>query len=306
MKKTAGPARGAVNVPAAMLWQEPGRFRDYDHLILGRNNNPAAWVEGMDVKRRLWLVGKTGTMVIYGEPLIILDRRDEWLQVAAVEQKTSLHEYGYPGWIPAVQVAENNAYVNALAGLPRIAVTQKTGRLYSDPELTVTAGEVSYMTTLPLLEARKGVVAVRLPGGGTGYLQRKDVKKNREMTFSRQAIVGEAVRFMDLPYLWAGTASYGFDCSGFTMRLYQSQGVVIPRDAEDQAASGLAVARQDLLPGDLVFFADPKGRDRVHHVGMYAGGGMMVHAPNSKSQVRTDVVDSGSYGEEYYGARRYA
>ncbi|KUK82381.1 MAG: putative membrane protein, partial [Pelotomaculum thermopropionicum] len=142
--------------------------------------------------------------------------------------------------------------------------------------------------------------------GGTGYLRRNDVKKTREVTFSRQAIVDEAARFMGLPYLWSGTASYGFDCSGFTMRLYQSQGVAIPRDADDQAARGVAVARQDLLPGDLVFFAARKGRDRVHHVGMYAGGGMMIHAPNSKSPVRTDAVDSGKYGEEYHGAGRYA
>ncbi len=306
MKKTASLARGAVNVPAAMLWQEPGRLRDYDNLILQQKNDPAAWAGGMDVKMRLWLVGKTGTMVLYGEPLIILDRRGEWLKVAAVEQKTSLHENGYPGWIPAVQVAENDAYVNELAGLPGVVVAKKTGRLYANPELSGAAEEVSYMTTLPLLEEREGVVTVRLPGGGTGYLDRNDVKKTREITFSRQAIVDEAVKFMDLPYLWAGTASYGFDCSGFTMRLYQSQGVALPRDAGDQAAGGVAVARQDLLPGDLVFFATGGGRGRVHHVGMYTGGGMMIHAPNSKSTVRADAVDGGNYGAEYRGARRYA
>lgn len=303
---SAGLERGAVNVPAAMLWKEPGRVREYDDLILQEKNDPAAWAGGMDSNMRLWLVGKAETMVLYGEPVVILDRRGEWLKVAAMDQKTSLNEYGYPGWVPAVQVARSGIYIKELENLPSVVVSKKTSRLYSNPDLSGDVGEVSYMTRLPLLEERGRAAMVRLPDGGTGYFDRNDIKKSRELAFSREGIVNEARQFLGLPYLWAGTASYGFDCSGFTMRLYQSQGVSIPRDADEQAAAGMKISRQDLQPGDLVFFAANNGSGQIHHVGLYIGGGMMIHSPNSKSSVRIDAVDSGSYGKEYWGARRYA
>ncbi|MCL6634918.1 MAG: C40 family peptidase [Peptococcaceae bacterium] len=301
-----GEQWGAVNVPATVLWSEPGQLREYDGLILQEKNDPAAWAAGMDVEMRLWLVGRAETMALYGEPVVILEQRDGWLKVAAAEQRTTLNQYGYPGWVPAAHIARSEVYLAERRSLPAVLVMKKTAGLYADPELTVALGGVSYMTRLPLLEEREGAVAVRLPGGGTGYLAREDVKKAGELTFSRSGIVDQARQFLELPYLWAGTSAYGFDCSGFTMRLYQSQGIAIPRDADEQAREGLAVARRDLLPGDLVFFAAKGGRGQIHHVGMYAGGGMMIHAPNSGSRVRVEAVDGGAYGEEYWGARRYA
>ncbi|MHB8985553.1 MAG: C40 family peptidase, partial [Eubacteriales bacterium] len=109
-----------------------------------------------------------------------------------------------------------------------------------------------------------------------------------------------------LPYLWGGTSSYGFDCSGFTFRILQSQGLSIPRDADEQAREGVPVVKENLRPGDLLFFAAKEGRGQIHHVGIYSGGGRMVHAPDSSSSVREEEYDAGAYGEEYWGARRYA
>ncbi len=303
---TDDPGRGAVRVAVTVLWHEPGQARDYDTAILKENNDPAGWAGGMDTAMRLWLVGKAETMALLGEPVVILERRGEWIKVAAEEQRTTLNDLGYPGWVPASHIVSSELFNKELKDLPNAVVTDKTAGIYKDSGLTDLLAEVCYMTRLPLLGEGEQTVSVRLPGGDAGYLSRGSIKKASDLCFSRAGIVDEAKKFLDLRYVWAGTVSYGFDCSGFTMRLYQSQGISIPRDADEQAMEGTYVAREDLLPGDLVFFAAKGGLGQVHHVGMYIGNDMMIHSPNSSSAVTIQAIDSGTYGEEYWGASRYA
>ncbi|HMC38552.1 MAG TPA: C40 family peptidase, partial [Acidimicrobiales bacterium] len=114
----------------------------------------------------------------------------------------------------------------------------------------------------------------------------------------------EARRFLGLQYLWAGTSSFGFDCSGLTYTVYRQFGVTLPRDAADQARAGGPVARADLRPGDLVFFAFD-GRT-VDHVGIYAGNGLMIDAPHTGAAIETVPLWSPDLSPYYAGARRYA
>jgi cell wall-associated NlpC family hydrolase len=74
--------------------------------------------------------------------------------------------------------------------------------------------------------------------------------------------------------------------------------------AADQAQVGIGIARQDLQPGDVVFFADASGY--VHHDGIYVGNGMFVHAPHTGAVVRVQSLDTPRYAAQYAGARRYA
>ena len=99
-----------------------------------------------------------------------------------------------------------------------------------------------------------------------------------------------------------GTSGFGFDCSGFTHLVYAMHGVTIPRDADAQAVAGTPVARADLQPGDLVFFAS---KGVVHHVGIYVGGNMMLHAPQTGGVVSVVSLAAQPYASEYAGARRY-
>jgi cell wall-associated NlpC family hydrolase len=80
--------------------------------------------------------------------------------------------------------------------------------------------------------------------------------------------------------------------------IYRRFGIGMPRDADRQALHGVPVARSNLKPGDLVFFADSNGV--VHHVGIYAGEGMMVESPRTGERVRVAPLRRG-----YAGARRY-
>jgi len=296
----------AVNVPVAVLWVEPGAKRAYDELILAADTHPAAWAEGMDDEMRLWLVGKVETQVLFGERLAILDRRGDWLKVAAAEQLTAQESRGYPGWLPAVQVSCDAAYLLEQEQLPQVAVTAAKTALYRDSAATAVMTELSYQTRLPRLAVcGESSITARLPDGGTGYLLPVATSEVGEIVFRPENLAVEARRFLGLRYLWGGTSAYGFDCSGFALRIYQSQGVRIPRDADEQARGGAPVSRNDLICGDLLFFAGENGKGAVHHVGIYAGDGLMIHAPNSRSAVRQEPFGSGVYGDEYSGARRY-
>lgn len=295
----------AVNVAAAMLWTEPGPKRDHDRLILGAATEPAAWADGLDEEMRLWLVGKVESQLLYGERVIVLERAGEWLRVAAAEQATGRDGRGYPGWLPAAQVAADESFLAAAASRPRAAVTAAKCYLYADEAGRETLAELSWQTTLPLLAAEGAMLAVRRPDGGVGYLPRAAAAPLSPAPFDGARLLAEARMFAGLRYVWGGTSAWGFDCSGFALRLYQSQGIAIPRDANEQAAAGTAVAAGELAAGDLLFFAGPGGQGDIHHVGVYAGGTTMIHAPNSRSAVREEDFSTGTYGAEYWGARRY-
>lgn len=112
-----------------------------------------------------------------------------------------------------------------------------------------------------------------------------------------QQAVGRALDQVGDPYVWGATGPDSFDCSGLMWWSYDGVGIDLPRVSRDQAAGGgVPVAIEDLLPGDLVFFAaaawDP---GVVHHVGMYVGDGLMVDAPRPGEYVRVEAVSAAGY-----------
>jgi cell wall-associated NlpC family hydrolase len=107
-------------------------------------------------------------------------------------------------------------------------------------------------------------------------------------------VVDYALKFLGTPYVWAGSSPSGFDCSGFTMYVYRHFGISLPHSSSMQSGYGVAVARADLQPGDLVFYYSP-----IHHVGLYIGGGKMVNAAGTGKGVRIDYIWS-----SYNSARR--
>ena len=121
----------------------------------------------------------------------------------------------------------------------------------------------------------------------------------------RNEIVETAERFLGLPYQWGGSsAEGGFDCSGLTMAVYQLNGLDLPRTSRDQYAVGTPVERTELAKGDLVFFAI-KGREKVSHVGVYAGEDRFIHAPGKGKTIRFDSLSDRYYMARYVGARKY-
>jgi cell wall-associated NlpC family hydrolase len=110
-------------------------------------------------------------------------------------------------------------------------------------------------------------------------------------------VVGIAMRYLGVPYVWGGASPRGFDCSGLVMYVYAQVGVSLPHYTGAQWNAGVPVSRGDLQPGDLVFF------DGLGHVGIYIGGGQFIHAPHTGTVVQISSL-SGWYAATYVGARR--
>jgi peptidoglycan DL-endopeptidase CwlO len=133
--------------------------------------------------------------------------------------------------------------------------------------------------------ARRRADARSYGGGGGGGWDYGDPARA-----PRSGVVQIALKYLGRPYVWGASGPNSFDCSGFTMFVYAQVGVRLPHSSRAQIGSGSRVSRANLQPGDLVFFGSP-----IHHVGMYIGGGKMVHSPHSGDVVSIDPMDRSDY-----------
>lgn len=108
------------------------------------------------------------------------------------------------------------------------------------------------------------------------------------------------------PYVWGGASpTTSFDCSGLVLWAYQQAGVTLPRTAQQQFDATARLSPGQLQPGDLVFFARTYlSTDRITHVGLYLGNGLMLNAPTEGDVIREMPVFSGFWGAHYAGAGR--
>ncbi len=168
---------------------------------------------------------------------------------------------------------------------------------------------------------RKHFAGVVLPSGKTGYVPAGDVAvfykwaKDRKERASdpdgfRKDLLATGHRFLGVPYMWGGTSIKNVDCSGFTRSTYFANGVLLPRNASQQARIGEDIRIfsdngdvdwKELLPGDLLFWgraATDSTKERITHVGMYIGEGRFIH---SAQVVRINSLDSSA--PDFYSRR---
>jgi cell wall-associated NlpC family hydrolase len=110
-------------------------------------------------------------------------------------------------------------------------------------------------------------------------------------------VVGIAMQYLGTPYVYGGASPAGFDCSGFVMYVFAQIGVSLPHNAAAQYGYGSPVSRDQLQPGDLVFF------DGLGHDGIYVGGNAFIHSPHTGDVVKISSM-TGWYASTYVGARR--
>ena len=111
-------------------------------------------------------------------------------------------------------------------------------------------------------------------------------------------VVGIAMQYLGVPYVWGGASPSGFDCSGLIMYVYAQVGVSLPHHAASQYGMGTAVSKDQLQAGDLVFF------NGLGHMGIYIGGGQFIHAPHSGDVVKISSLSDSWYARTWVGARR--
>ncbi len=225
--------------------------------------DPHVWPTAtITLSQRLSLVGHMPTQVLYGERVRVIARQGGWTKIAVPDQPSPLDARGYPGWVRSWQLGP--------AFAAPLVVTTKVAKL---PNGT----QIGFGSQVP---------AGMLPAAAT-----------RKLPVTRVGIVQTAEQFLGLHYLWGGLSRWGYDCSGLTWAAYRAHGITIPRDADAQFAAGRPVSLRQMLPGDLLFYEHPV----VGHVAMYIGGGKMIEAPNSRSEVRIVPVRT----SDFRGVRRY-
>ena len=247
------------------------------------------------------------SQALLGQTVGVLEAWGDFLRVRTPD--------AYEGWLPVRSVLP---YASAAA--PRYArqgrvveVTSLVANVYRDADVTTARpSRVAPLTTRLEVKAdgpSERWLALRLPDGATGWIQRGDVKPVDPAAAPKRGtpeeIVATARRFLGVPYLWGGMSAHGLDCSGFVGQVYRAAGVVLPRDADLQFEDPTAapVERDALQPGDLVFF----GRDAKHvsHVGLSLGGARFLNATTWQVPVvREDTLDDPHWSSIYQGARR--
>lgn len=296
-----------VQVAISNLWATPDKVRQLDEPSLTVPVEVDKWLTTMDqegIEGRLGLLGRLESQLLYGEPVQVMEEKNGWKRVCCLEQVSPKDPRGYPGWIPASQLTTQQKYADAWSQGPYAYVTVPRTDLVKN-----TTGEkisLSYMTKLPWVREEKEKVHVLTPEGTIGQIPTDHVKVAHQLPITTPHERVDATRqFLGLPYLWGGTSSHGFDCSGFMFRIFAAGGIPIPRDASVQAQYGENIPLDHIQPGDLLFFAYKQGRGRIHHVGMYIGDGSFIHSPRTGQPIKVNRLTDSPYGEELCVARRY-
>ncbi|SMO49734.1 NlpC/P60 family protein [Melghirimyces algeriensis] len=287
--------------PFVNLWLDPEQVREIDQPSLVHPINAKEWLS-MTPSERRGLVGRLESQILYGEPVQVLEEKNGWCHVCVPDQLSPKHSLGYPGWVPSCQLTfdiqyhhnwKQNTLVQVIAN--RSILTMDSGR-----KLTI-----SFMTKLPIMDDCEQEVVVLSPDGQTGRLPKSDITFVRRQKASPEYRIRMAKKFLGLSYLWGGTSSFGFDCSGMMYRIFEAGEIQIPRDASVQAQYGKPVEREKLTPGDLVFFAYDEGKGSIHHVGMYIGEHSFIHSPQTGQPVRINLLSDEPYHSEFCKGTRY-
>ncbi len=220
------------------------------------------------------------SQAIYGTTVGVVEEQGEWVKVRTPGDD-------YTGWVTrsALTAAANPPYASSGK---TVEVRNLAAHIYRETDVTKHAP----LLTVPF-ETRLEVVSeapnserwlqVRLVDGQLAWIQQGDIRaEQKRLTIAETIALSR--HFLGLPYTWGGRSSFGYDCSGFVQMLMRQRGYSIPRDAQPQAEwSGFrAVARNQLRPGDLLYFGKPGD---ITHTGMYIGHGLFINATTHERPV---------------------
>jgi gamma-D-glutamyl-L-lysine dipeptidyl-peptidase len=255
------------------------------------------------------------TQAMMGMVVELLKKRGGWYYVQMPDN--------YLGWLEgSAMKVTNEAGVVSWKSATKVIVTTIFTFVREHP--SASSQPVSDAVAGVLLKQLKGSglwVAVELPDGRKGYIQRSSVdeyghwKKTRKLTPENIETVAKSL--IGIPYLWGGTSPKGMDCSGFTKTVFRLNGLELSRDADQQADGGQVVDKgsdfENLKKGDLLFFGRSGSADRpehISHVGIYLGKKEFIHTPGGAGvQINSFDATASNYNESelkrFVRSRRY-
>ncbi len=225
------------------------------------------------------------TQSVMGTPLRILDKDGEWYKAETPE--------GYQSYVPgsSIQLLDS-AKLDAWKKSRRYIVTAPSSRLLSEPGSGSAVSDLVMGNILEYRGTKDNYMELATPDGRKGYVAAGDVEEFSAWAsrpFSTEKVLETAYGMMGAPYFWGGTSTKMTDCSGLSKISYLSAGVILRRDAWQQALTGTRLEASDwkeARPGDLLFFGTSSGR--VTHVAIYSGKGEYVHC---SGRVRVNSVN---------------
>lgn len=278
-----------VAVPVATVWSAPDAPRAVDEPVLRDNPDAALWAARLGRSDRAGLHGRCETQLLHGDRVLVVEQEGPWSAVRAVGQASSSDPRGYPGWVRTTHLGGQDR----TTGLACV-VAAPSCLCASSSEGPV---QLSFGTRVQVLDADDPVAAVALGDGRQGAVPRAALRRLPDGPPAADDVLASARQFLGLPYLWGGTSAWGLDCSGLVHLVLRSWGVEVPRDANDQAADVAAVPLDEVVPGDLYFFAAPGAG--VSHVGLATrppardGERWMLHAPENGRGVEEGPLETG-------------
>ena len=288
----------------------------------------ATAVSGVNVRSEASEESVILSAVAEGEPIIVLDEYDGWCKVYFGEN----YDIGYiKSEFVAIGDMVSRSEINAKRN-KRIAAIVKDGKIKissgvvdvklmpnDDSETIVTlanganckivsggsnwtkiivsaTNEIGYVKTANVVQ-----VVTETKTKTTKNGKPSATTKSATAVGSGSKLVDQAAKYLGVKYVYGGSSPSGFDCSGLVQYCCRQLGVSVNRTASAQYSNGVYVSRDNLKPGDLVFFS--RG-GRISHVVIYAGNGMVIHAPHTGKTVSYQSLSSICSYSHYVGARR--
>lgn len=214
------------------------------------------------------------SQALMGTPLRVLKQDDNWYLVQTPDH--------YIGWMEETGLTlMNRQDIEKWKKSSRYIFTRMTGVLYekNDPQSAVVS-DLTLGDIFQVISQKGQYWQIKLPDGRGGFVK-SDLCVNydqwKTIKTDSSKLIKTALRFNGLPYLWGGLSAKATDCSGFVKTVYFINGILLDRDASQQAHNGqiLPTNVKILQPGDLLFFGR---KNHITHVGMYIGGGKYIHA----------------------------
>jgi cell wall-associated NlpC family hydrolase len=236
-----------------------------------------------DVRMEPDETAEMGTQLLLGMPAQLLENSGGWWKIKTPE--------AYPAWIPEnVMVKMNNETFNQWTGAVKIIFTDDYGFAYETPnEKKQRASDLAFGNLLKWEGESGKFFQVSYPDGRKAYVLKSQSRPFNDwlssLHLTEKNIIQTALALKGIPYMWGGTSVKGMDCSGFTKTVFLKQGVILRRDASQQAETGIPVdisaGYENLRPGDLMFFgkkAENGEKERIRHVAIYLGDRKFIHA----------------------------
>jgi len=226
------------------------------------------------------------SQVLMGTPMKVLDYIEGWYKVQTPDN--------YIGWMGEKELQRiNEAGLELWKKSDRYIFTRINGNAFNSVKRKRTViSDLVFGNILVVKGASKGFYQVQFPDGRMGFVKKKDCISWKDWTDEKldiNAVIHVTFQMMGVAYLWGGASTKAMDCSGLTKIAYFSQGIILARDASQQARYGHHpdfTDHKNLQSGDLLFFG--RNAQRVTHVGIYLGNDEYI---NASGYVRINSLD---------------